>query len=197
MPGDGHVERVLGEARADQRESRLQSSSSTRGGRQPAVGPQVAQQPPQQRGVIARGRRHPVLAHRPAQPPGRLRRPAPGPIALSPWRTQLEKTKKPKREREVGEDEPPDQDVDRRELPRHVGGHHRRREHLADARRARRRREVQQEHHQGLDQQDVHEVGVDARARGARRSPASSLLACDGRGAGSWPRTAPASRWGC
>ena len=68
----------------------------------------------------------------------------------------------PERQGEIGERQPPDQDVDRRELPRNVGRHDRRRQHLADARRAGRRREVEQEHHQRLDQQDVHEMGVDA-----------------------------------
>ena len=91
---------------------------------------------------------------------------------------------------EVGEDEAPDQDVDRGELPRArrtTSPRRRAPRRCPDA--PGRRREVEQEHDQGLNQQDVDEVGVQARARGA---PRSRPAACwRGRApTGSWPRRA-------
>src|SRR6266545_2809203 len=75
---------------------------------------------------------------------------------------------------DVGEDEPPEQDVDRGQAPWHVGGHHRRREDLADPGSAGRGGEVEQEHDQSLQQEDVDEVGVET--EGAERHVSGEQL---------------------
>ena len=53
LPGNGDVERLLGEPGPDQSEARLREEQQHGAGRQPAVGPEVAHQAPEQRGVIA------------------------------------------------------------------------------------------------------------------------------------------------
>src|SRR6266536_5969395 len=87
--------------------------------------------------------------------------------ALEPLAHPAREDQESEAQGDVGEDEPPQKDVDRPQLPRDVGGHHHRREDLADARGAGRGCEVEQEHDQGLQQQNVDEVGVET--EGAQR----------------------------
>ena len=95
--GDGHVERVLGQARADQGEARLGEQQEHRGERLPAVGTEVAQQPPEDPGVVARRAGFQLFAHAPAPAPARSGSASVSwPIDLSPWRTQPENTTNPK-----------------------------------------------------------------------------------------------------
>ena len=168
------------------------SSSRTARVVMPAVGPEIAQQPPQQR-----RRRSPSwlgeLRPDPCRDAIRPARPAlSSSIPLRPRRTQRGEHQEAERDGEIAEDQPPDQDVERGELPRHVDDITAADSTSRDAGGAGSRGEVEQEDDQGLHQQDVDEIGVDAhRAQRHVARPAACWRAKARRGW--WPRAAPAS----
>ena len=163
-----HVERALGEERLDQREARrgheaqqapAPPASDRAGGS--AAGAGAARRRSLPRGGPGLRRVQPCSTP-PAAPPAPLRR-----DPLQPLPHPRGEDEEAEADGEVAEDEPPDEDVERGQLLRHVRRHDERRQHLGDAGGTGRRGEVEQEGDQRLKQQDVHEVRVDAeRAHG-------------------------------
>ena len=118
--GHGHVERVLGEARTDQGQCRLRQQQrdgdrtvSPRYGAGSGAGGAAARR--RTRGYRRRSRRRAGSCRYPVGSGSTV-----WSTPLSPLRTQLGEHHEADGERDVGEDDSPEQDVDRRQLARHV-----------------------------------------------------------------------------